>query len=163
MCEVKKKSRLYYTCQSCQKQNIDILEEVHEIRRHLSKNEYQAALTTADENLTLNQGKYTLLITILMTFVSQIFFRRFQLCRWVFLIWGVKYGSERQKFLKEREIGIKEQERRMKEERDAKLCEERRIQSEKDIEDLAKLAEPPKTSQPDVCHRYDMVNRQDTD
>lgn len=86
-----------------------------------------------------------------------------QLCRWVFLIWGAKYGIERQSFLSEREVTIEEEKRRKKEERDAKLCEERRIQSEKDIEDLASLAEPPKKVEPNPCDRNEIINLQNPD
>lgn len=71
--------------------------------------------------------------------------------RWSLLIAGIVYGASRQKFLARREVGIRKEEAKRKAIRDAKLKEERRIASERDVDAIAKIFTAPSTSRPPAC------------
>ncbi|KAI4460417.1 atp synthase e chain mitochondrial [Holotrichia oblita] len=62
-----------------------------------------------------------------------------RLTRWSLLIAGIFYGYSRQSFLAKREKHIRAEEAKRKIIRDAKLKEQRRIASERDIEDISRM------------------------
>ncbi|GJQ87808.1 putative ATP synthesis coupled proton transport [Trypoxylus dichotomus] len=70
--------------------------------------------------------------------------------RWTLLLAGIFYGYTRQKFLAGREVHIRAEEERRKAIRDKKLMEQRRIASERDVKDLARIfTEKPSKSDHD--------------
>lgn len=66
--------------------------------------------------------------------------------RWSLLLGGIFYGYSRQKYLAHREVHLREVEEKRRAIRDAKIREERRIASERDVESLSRIFTGPSSS-----------------
>ncbi|KAK9730700.1 ATP synthase E chain [Popillia japonica] len=76
-----------------------------------------------------------------------------RLARWSLLAAGIFYGYTRQSFLAKREKRIRLEEAKRKIIRDAKLKEQRRIASERDIADLSRMFTEPASGSGGQCAR----------